>query len=195
MANTSASGGYLAPDTMIVDDDALTDIITAAVAGVTGLPGNMVRPRWQPKPPPRPAALVDWCAVGIVEDDQDDNPVVVHDGLANGGLGQDVLMRQESFQVLASFYGPNAKGYAKRLRDGLYISQNREQLQQESISFVSASTIRALPEQVGAQWLDRFDLPLFFRRAVNRVYEVQSIASSDIDLNNETEIVHISVNP
>ena len=56
MSNTSATGGYLAGQLAPLADDELDDAIQAAVASISGLPGDLVRPRWQPAgPSPRPA--------------------------------------------------------------------------------------------------------------------------------------------
>lgn len=192
MSNTSATGGYLVPTSAPpAEDAALDDIFTELVAGVTGLAGTLVRPRWQPKPPRMPDPTTDWCAVGVIEYQPDANAVVAHDGDANGGLGEDDLQRQEDLTVMASFYGPNANGFAKMARDGLSIPQNWETIAQSDISYVSAGTIRSAPELVNEQWLRRFDLTLYFRRRIVRSYAVENLASADIAINDVTITVSV----
>jgi len=196
MANTSASGGYLTPTSApLVEDDALDDIFSGAIAGITGLAGELVRPKWQKKPPKRPASTVNWCAFGVTEDNADAGPVIAHDPDADEGLGQDTYTRHKDITVIASFYGPAAKGVAQLLEDGIAIPQNLEELQLNSICFISAGTIRAVPESVNMQWLDRYDLLLYFRRAVTRTYAVQNILTAGVELNADGYITEIIVEP
>lgn len=194
-ANTSSSGGYLLPTVDPVDDDALDDLFAAAVVGLTGLTGDLVRPRWQAVAPRQPAADVTWCAVGVTDEDPDDNAYVEHDPAGAAGLGQDNLSRNEEITVLTTFYGPGAKGAAKRVRDGLAIAQNREKLQDSYISFVNADTIRAVPELVNGQWVKRYDLALHFRRTVIRAYAVETIAVADVEVDNDSYQTLVKVNP
>lgn len=194
--NTSATGGYLTPTSPeILEGDALDDVITEAVAGITGLPGAMVRPKWQAKPPKRPALSVDWCAMGLTESAADAGPVIVHKPSGGAGLGENHYTRHKDVTALVSFYGPNAKSFAQRLEDGLTIAQNLEILQEKSISFVSAGTIRAVPESVNMQWVERYDLLVYFRRAVTRVYAVQTIETAGVELHVENRISTINVTP
>lgn len=182
MPNTSASGGYLTPTSApLVEDSELDAIFTAAILGITGLPLGLVRPRWQPKPPLQPAGNVNWCAFGITTDETDAHGAVLqHDPAADGGNGQDNYQRQTAITLLASFYGPNGKGFAELMRDGLAVPQNREELQLNSIAYVTAGTIRAVPESVNMQWIKRYDLELSFRRQIDRTYAVQNILSVEI---------------
>lgn len=185
MPNTSATGGYLTPSSApLVEDDALDDVFTAAILGISGLPAGMVRPRWQPKPLLQPAGDVNWCAFGITVDETDAHGAVYqHDAAADGSNGQDEYQRQTEITLLASFYGPNAKGYAQIMRDGLAVPQNQEELQLNSILFVTAGTIRAVPDSINMQWIKRYDLQITFRRQINRTYAVQNLLSVGIELN------------
>lgn len=201
MPNSSATGGYLTPvSPPLPEDDELVNILQEMVVGVTGLDPTLVRPRWQPNPPAMPRPEVNWCAIGISDDLPDDNPFVAHDPTAGAeGLGQDILARNEQITVLASFYGPNASGYAKFLRDGLYIEQNREALKEKMLYFVSAGTIRPVPDVRNLQWYPRQDISLRFNRGIERAYDVQNIATVvgtvHVDDNGDGFEVQISVNP
>lgn len=193
MPNTSASGGYLVPTSAeLLEGDALDDILTEAVAGITGLDGKLVRPKWQPKPPKRPALSVDWCALGVTENAADAGPVIEHNAT---GLGEDRYTRHKDITVLATFYGPNGKSFAQRLEDGINIPQNLEQLQENSISFISTGTIRAVPESVNMQWVERYDLLLYFRRAVTRTYAIQTIETAGVVLHTDEYDTTINVEP
>src|SRR6185437_11129663 len=90
---TSASGGYLAPSSALpLEDGAFDAVLQGFVVGVTALAGNLVRPRWQPIPPPTPDPTVNWCAIGVVvEDPAEGKGFITHDGSDNGGLGSDTL--------------------------------------------------------------------------------------------------------
>lgn len=177
MANTSATGGYLAPTTPDpLYDDALDDLFQGVVAALSGLPGKNVRPRFQTTPPKQLGADVDWCAVGVMTIDRDANPVTTH---RPDGLGADDLVRHEEIHVLASFYGPHAGAIAARTADGLALVQNNDVLQSQLMLYVNNDTIRQVPELVNEQWIRRLDLPIRFRRQVKRSFEVNSFAAAD----------------
>jgi hypothetical protein len=191
MANTSSTGGYLTPTSIPVpEDDALDDTLQEVFVGLTGLDPSLVRPRWQPVDRKMPNVDVDWCAFGVTEDEPDADAVVQH-VQAGTERGADKLQRTEVMRVMATFYGPNAKGYAKIARDGLYIPQNRSQLEIALLAVITTGTIRAVPEQINNQWVRRYDLPLVFRRTVQRTYAIESLESADVTLHIEQYTVNI----
>lgn len=171
--NTSASGGYLIPKIAPapLDDTALVRVIQQMVAGITGLPGNLVRPRWQAVPPAQPAASVNWCAVGITVVSADFDAHQRHD--PRGG-GQNIMTRHEELDVLCSFYGPERFAHAALLRDGLSVSQNREALRTAGMVLGHVRGIVGAPALINQQWLTRADMPLTLRREVGRTYPVLS---------------------
>lgn len=189
MSNTSATGGYLTPTSSPpAEDGALDDIFTGLIVGLAGYDPALVRPRWQVTIPKMPDPSVDWCAIGVTEDEPDDNAAITHDPTGNG---QDNLIRQETIRVLASFYGPNARGLAKQVRDGLYIPQNWEVLENSLLAFIATDTIRAVPELLNNNWLRRYDMSIRFRRMLHRSYAVENILSAEITINDST----INVSP
>lgn len=174
--NTSATGGPLAPTGAPLSDDALDDALQALVAAVTGLDGTLVRPRFQIVPPRQPEPEIDWCAIGVMTEEGDANPAIAHDPTGGpGGQGQDTFARHEQLEVLASFYGPNGAGLAKRLRDGLMIPQNMENV---LLKFVNSGTIRKAPEQVNQRWVTRHDMVLKFRQKTERTYQVENFVET-----------------
>ena len=178
MANTSATGGYLAPTAPVpLEDDALDDLLQELVAGVTGLPGAMVRPRWQATVPKQPEPTENWCALGIPRQQNDAGPAIQHDG---DGDGSDEYIRHQQIELLCSFYGPAAKGYAQRLADGMAIPQNNEQLASNGMKFVRASDIQAAPTLINQQWNRRYDLTLTLRRKITRTYPVLNLLSAEV---------------
>ena len=194
MTNTSATGGYIQPTSALpLDDAALDTLLQALVVGITGLPGNLVRPRWQPVAPKQPDASVDWCAVGVMDYDAESNISITHDGT---GLGQSTSYQNETLDIQASFYGPTARGNASLLRDGLMIAQNRELLSLQEISLKGqpGRAIRA-PELVNQQWINRVDLPFTLSRRIVRIWPIENIlginATATTDDDAQTAIITV----
>lgn len=178
MANTSATGGYLAPTAPVPpDDEDLDNLLQELVAGVTGLPGEMVRPRWQPTVPKQPEPTENWCAMGVSVQTNDSGPAIRHDP---AGDGSDTYTRHQQIDLMCSFYGPSAKGYAQRLADSISIPQNGEQLALNGMKFVSASDIQPAPALINQQWNRRYDLTLVLRRKITRTYPVLNLLSAEV---------------
>lgn len=193
MPNDSSTGGYLQPlaTSPPLEDAALDAVFQQLVAGLTGLPGSMVRPRWQPVVPKQPEPTQNWCAIGVTEDDPDDYPAVIHQSTGNG---HDNFYQHETLNVLASFYGPNSMSFAKLARNGLYIAQNREALMAAGFDVLEAKRITAAPELVNQQWIRRYDLTIRIRRQVVRAYPVLNILSADgtLEAGSVTTIIAVS---
>ena len=180
MANSSSTGGFLTPDSRPAPliATALEDFLQAIVAGITGIDGQLVRPRWQAIPPQQPPQHTDWCAIGIIEREADLNPYLAHDGTANDGRGADHMQRHETLTLLCSFYGPQADTHASLMRDGLYMAQNREGLTEHGFGLVETGTIRTVPEPVNQVWVRRCDIEIRVRRVIERTYRVENIKSA-----------------
>lgn len=169
--NTSATGGYLTPDNFLVPDDIDLDIIfQGLVKSITGLDGQYVRPRWQPKPPKQPLPEVNWCAVGVLTVNSDYSLTMPHDKLS----------AYELLEVSTTFYGPASRGYAQLLRDGVQIPQNNEAIRKHGIVYHSFSPIRPCPEYVNEQWIRRHDLMIYFKRKEIRKYPILDFAESSV---------------
>lgn len=180
MANDSSTGGYILPTgTASPYDAALDAIFQAMVVGLTGLPGSMVRPRWQPTPPKQPPPTADWCAIGVTVIDPDDGPAIIHDPTGNG---QDRTQRHETIEVLCSFYGPDAGQYAAMVRDGIAVPLNNGMLQPNGIAFVRVVRPVIAPELVNQQWIRRWDVPMTFRRNAERTYPVLNLESAEVTI-------------
>jgi hypothetical protein len=162
---SSATGGVLT--TPLPDETALRRFLQGLVAGITQLPGASVRPRWQRKPPPMPAADADWVSFDIR-----DRTVEGHGYLVPTSDDESKLVRWEAFSLACSFYGPNGAAYAERLRDGLELSQNREPLLLAGMSYRGPDTLQHLPELHNDEWHERHDLTLRFARELDKRYDV-----------------------
>lgn len=183
MPNDSSTGGPLPPAgppaPAPLEGATLNDFLQGWVVGITGLPGNMVRPRWQTEPPDIPDAGTAWASIGITERTADEFPAVVHVG---DGNGVDQLQRHEQFTLLCSFYDTGTDGqadnYAALLRDGTAIAQNRELLTTNGMALVSVGEAIAVPSPVKTIWLYRVDLPVILRRVIVREYPVLNVQST-----------------
>lgn len=185
MANDSTVAGYLQPvGSAPAEDAALDSIFQQMIVGITGLPGNMVRPRWQPTVPKQPEPSTNWCAIGVTGVEHDANSYEYHDPT---GSGTDTLIRHEILTVLASFYGPNALSNAAQARDGMYVQQNNATLDQYEMGLVEVGSIVTAPELVNQQWIRRFDLSIRIRRRIVRTYQILTVLSAQATLEAETE--------
>lgn len=176
MANDSSTGGFIppAPSPAPLADAALDALFQQLVVGITGLPGNMVRPRWQPVVPKQPDPPTNWCAIGVTLVQPDDYLSEIH---GDGGNGSDTQTDHESITVVASFYGPNAMANAKQLRSGLYVAQNRDTLAAAGLNLKEARQLTQAPDLVNEQWIRRWDLTIVFRRKSTYTYPILNILS------------------
>ena len=173
----SSTGGYLAPSSAPpAEDDAFSRQLQAAIVGITALPGPKVKVAWQPNPPAKEDLDIDWCAYRVTSTDPEWTGAIIHHP---EGQGTDELRRHETVDVLCSFYGPNAMGYAARLRDGMLIPQNMEALNAQGIAFLDAGRTFAAPEFINNQWVRRQDLTIRLRRMVSRTYPILNVLSAE----------------
>lgn len=160
---------YILPIGPPPSDDLDLDLVFQNFAvGLTGLPGKMVRPRYQTTPavqPPSPET--NWCAVGGIREYPDQYGRLKVDPQNNA---QHILTRHWTIEVLFSFYGPAGKGYVERLQNGALIPQNLDILRKEGVSYKETSEPVFAPEQIGAQWYRRRDVMLTFRSQRDSVY-------------------------
>ena len=210
---TSADPGILQPDSLLLADDLALDLVLQAwIVALTGLPGNLVRPRWQPAPPAMPDQSVNWCAIGVMHTTPDANEAMTHvpsaigtlsgpDGqdligsdpynpaldavLADPGLGVSTMQRHEEIEALATFYGPMAGGFAGLLRDNSRIGQNRDGLTDAGIQFVGTGPLMVVPDLINAIWVRRVDLSLTLRRQIARTYPIRTLLAAPTSLIND----------
>lgn len=186
--NTSATGGYLLPVTPPPADDLSLDRqLSNLVSGITGLPGSMVRPRWQPEPPPIPAATENWASVGVTESNPEkgtpyfrhvgrDYDPVTHVELPYDGRSD--MVEQEELTVLVTFYGPASGELASLLKSGIHVGQNWEQGHSRGLALKGVGAIRHVPEQINREWYMRRDIELRIMREVDRTYSILNILSA-----------------
>ena len=183
--NTSATGGYIREVLPLpASGGEITAALQKAIATITGLPGNLVRPRWQPIPPTQPPLDVSWGSIGLSRIETTDYPYIRHDGdiqLAGApGPGADFLERESKLVALATFYGPLAEVHAGALRDGFYIQQNWELLRPLGLKLQTVRDLSWTPEFINQQWVDRVDIEITMSRSLVRVYPVLNIVGADV---------------
>jgi len=203
----SSTGGYLVPSSASPPEDtALDAILQGAVVALVGLPGPMVRPRWQTPVPKQPEATVDWCAIGVMSETPEYSAYTRHwrgePSNPNDPVGQgyDEQRRHEVLEVMASFYGPNSRGNANMFRAGISVAQNREAFYLQNMNFVSTDCkLTNAAELINEVWFRRMDLTFFVRREIDRTYPVLNILSAPItiqsDAPNATDTFSAGPNP
>ena len=167
---TSATGGYLLLSGG--KDIAAGTIWHDLIVGITGLPGELVRPLWLPEPANTPPLDVSWFAVGLVRIAPIGAPQIRH---LSAGEGEDQITTHEELTVQASAIGPACLELAALLGDGIHVPQNRHILHPAGLAFVRAEPITVTPLLVGRQWRNRADLPLVFRRERRRIASVLNL--------------------
>lgn len=192
MANDSTSAGFLSPASVPLYSDGLDDALQAAIVGITGIPGSLVRPRWQPEPPNQPPFSTDWCAFGVTRTDSDIFSYTNTDEL-DQGFGVVAIERTEEITVLHSFYGPNSDAYCARLRAGLDLSQNRDTLTTSGIALVAVQEALKLPALLQKKWVKRVDVTIIYRRRVSWQYPVNALTSGQAGLDNELYTTPINI--
>lgn len=176
--NTSATGGYLLPEGEVVpNDQELEDILQGFIKGVTALSGQMIRPRFQTIPIAVPAVGVDWVAFGIKSVVQDDSPYIKQDAENSKSI------RHEDIELFLSFYGDHGQHFAKTFIDGAAIPQNIAQLQQYKIKFIDIGGVITAPDLINSQYVHRFDVIAKFRRKTERLYQIKTFESFQININ------------
>ena len=187
--NDSSTGGPLLPiagGPAPLEGRALNDFIQGWIAGITGLPGSLVRPRWQAEPPNIPNQGTTWAAVGVTVRPADSFAAVYHNGAGNAGNGQDEEHQHEQLDILASFYGlssnSDADKYAALLRQGLQISQNLELLTLNGMGLSACGDPTAVPSLFKTRWLYRVDLPVQVNREIVRYYPVLNLLKAQVTI-------------
>jgi hypothetical protein len=173
--NNSATGGYLLPAEQAPEFAPLTleQFLQTLIVGVSGFPGELVRPKWQIQPPKQPDATINWISIGLSEDDSDTNAYNQADA-----EGNNTFMRMEALTLQCSFYGPFSYEIGKLVRDGLQIPQNLEALQKANMAFVSTGKMVRAPDLVNERWINRWEMSIYLRREIQRVYPILTFVSA-----------------
>lgn len=180
MSNTSATGGFLSSNGIpaLPGNLSLEQFLQTIFVGLSGLSGDLVRPKWQMDPPKQPDITVDWLGFALMENDADFNAYVGIDQ-----SGNNVFQRMEALTVQCSFYGPNALSYLQTVRDGFQIKQNLEALESAKMGYVSTSKAVRVPDLVNERWMQRWEMSVSLRREILRVYPILTFLTGAGTLN------------
>jgi hypothetical protein len=188
--NDSTTGGYIVdvpPPPATVED--LQSALQQAVAGLAGLPGSLVRPRWQPVPPAQPPVDVTWVSIGVTMVEADEYPYLLHVGgvtLAGATApGYTIMQRHQTITVVTTFYGPQADALAAQVRDAFYVPQNYENLFPVGLKLRTIHDLQRAPELMNQQYVDRADLRMEFRAMIERVYPIRDLDGADFTINTD----------
>jgi hypothetical protein len=151
----------------------LVQFLQTVVVGISGLPGNLVRPKWQPEPPKQPDITTDWLAFGIESQKPDFSAYLS----ATGPDHELQLNRQEDLTLSFSIYGPNCAETYGLISDGFQIPQNRISLFQANIGYTEISEARHVPDLVNQRWVDRVECTVRLKRQIQRTYPVLTFVS------------------
>ena len=163
-------------------DDPLDNLIQGSIVNITGLPANMVRPRYQPEPATQPPFNTNWAAFGIVSYDNDVFPAITFNPAGNNGNGTNTVERDELITVGLSFYGPNNYQNISAYREGIQIDANRWDIAAQNTALVSVGQIVNLPALLKDQWVKRLDTKVIFRRRVSRTYNVAFLLGNTVGI-------------
>lgn len=185
LGTDSTAAGYLLPQTDVADDDELLDLYQPIVQAISGLgDGSFVRPSWQsPDEPNEPPINTDWIALRVSHMRDDTFMTEIH--VDTDGLGYDLVEYTEDIDLILSCYGPHSQGYARVLKDGFRLEQNRAQLQAMNTDVLEASQPVTLPALVTGKWRRRVDVTINMRRRVSRKYNIRSIVQAVVTVNTE----------
>lgn len=172
MPNNSSTGGYLVPTSTGGDlnDKALAMFLQQVVVNITGLPGPMVRPRWQPESPNIPDFGTDWCAIGPGPRERDPY------GYLQQNDGSTTVIRNRVMEILTTFYGPNSEQNAEYLAQGLEVPQNRELMQLAGFNIVAPPRDSvAVPRLIKQRWQYAVDLSFRVRQQLSYTFSVLNL--------------------
>ena len=187
-AANSSFIGFLLPNLPIasapyntLSGQSLDNFMQFVISGITGVPPDLVRPRWQPEPPNLPSIGTSWVATGVTRTTPLGYPAFTELSTPTG-LGSNKYSDKEEFDVLSSCYGPNADALAIRIRNGFMTDQNRECLQLMNIGLINTSGRQRVPTLVQGRFLERIDITVTFRREVREYYPVLYLLSAPVEV-------------
>lgn len=187
--NTSATDGFLFPKPQTPPFNGLSfeEFLQTLLVGVSGLAGDLVRPKWQLDPPSQPDGCVNWLSIGLNEEDADTFAYT-----AEQPDQSYAFMRMEALSLQCSFYGPDSLYYARQVRDNLQILQNTQMLARANMSFTSTSRLTRVPDLVNEQWVNRWEMTIYLRLEVLRTYPILPFlsASATLKANNAGGVVY-----
>jgi hypothetical protein len=180
----SSTGGYLAPTSTGGDlnDQALQDFLQGIVVGITGMAGNLVRPRFQKEPPDPPDIDTTWAAIGPGQRDREPFSALVRKSQST------IVVRNRTLEIICSFYGPEAETMGEMFAMGLDLPQNREGIQYANGQLTGFNLVGGVtgpviaPALVKSQWRYRADYTFKLRQQQQYTYPVLTVEKAQATL-------------
>lgn len=174
--------GYVSPSSISgeLNDLELRTFLQQIIVGITGLSGQLVFPRWQAEEPNQPDFSETWAAIGGVRRTRDDFAAVIHlpgtpdDNFVNSS---DLVNRNQILDVLVSFYGPEAEAASELFAMGIFLEQNRYQLQVNGFGLVAVEESLVVPALIKERWVNGIDIHFRLRRQQDYLYPVPNVAA------------------
>jgi len=173
LPNTSQYDGFIFPTHLYKPllDAPLLDVIHDWIAGITGLKGDHVIPKWQ-RESNNPYDIADtWVSFGIMKRKADTFACEVWEDTRY------ILSRNESIRLLASFYGDQADQYVSIFREGMQVSQNLDFLRARNMTLSYSGDIVNVPEMIKYEWVYRQDLAFEIVRQIRYNYPILNLTS------------------
>lgn len=155
----------------------LTQFLQTLFVGITGLPGDLVRPKWQIEPPKQPDVMVDWIGIGIDIIRPDANGYLWSNPLDTTGTSA-TYDRMEAIEVGVAIYGPNSIETYGYLRDGFEIPQNRFAMDGQRLGFVEIGPGLRIPELIDERFYNRVQTTVYLQREIRRTYSIPTLISA-----------------
>jgi len=184
-SNSSATGGFITARMPVPPTAGQFEaMLQSMVSTLSALPGNLVRPRWQHVPPTQPPPETNWASVGVVRQERDDYPYIIHHSDTLPGEphpGYDEMQRHLTHYIVATFYGDEAEDYGGLLREGLYMAQNWEPWAPLGVKLRDAEIhMQRAPEWINNQYINRIDVSFVLRQMIVRYYPIYNIERANI---------------
>jgi hypothetical protein len=173
--NTSSTGGYAQPSYTQGNPKGLnlTQFLQTVFAGLTNLPGTLVRPKWQPEEPEQPDIKTNWLAYGIASQQPTFTGYIA---MQPDNTTQ--YQRQEQLEIQISVYGPDALEVLGLITDGFQIPQNQAGLLSANMGLVEVTKALHIPELINERFFNRYEMTVVLNRQVQRLYPILKFLSA-----------------
>jgi hypothetical protein len=197
MTNTSATGGplYSIDTNGYLADDALEDFIQTWLTAVTALKGKLVRPVYQPDPPPLPDYGETWLAFNVKPGKLDWDASNTQFPPTDESDGASRTFRSQEIDVDLVGIGPNAGSLLTQFIMALGQGQNLEMLKAKHFAFVGANEPTITSIKSKARWQRRVDLKVSLRRTVQFTYAVLPVEAATGEIISDAPTVEIQIGP
>lgn len=147
-----------------------TQFIQSVLTGISGLPGELVRPKWQKEMPKQPDIDTNWLAFS-------ESVLTPNANLFIGVQpdGKNITSRQSRLEVQLSFYGPRALEIYGIVADGFQIPQNLEALRFARMGFTEIGAGTRVPDLVNERWVNRLECTLVLQVEAQRTYPILTL--------------------